>query len=558
MAVKGNTAGNKKVVAQKKPAAIVKKEVAQKRPVAAKKENKLSNKSGSKVAPANEKKQTTQKQQINKSNNKKAQPKEIEEFDENSLKKQLQDMISNGGGFDDEDDEDFDSEDDNQDVMDFDDSEDDDEDGDDFEGDEEEEDVYGDDLNEVDEEEEEEEDDDEDEEEDGDDNEIEELFEEMNSGDEEDEEEEEKEVEAPKTNKRLSKKIEMSGTAFQGFASVSDILKEEAKKPRKAPEMIREINSDEEVLDESGEPVDSENEMDREEKKQQQLQQEQEIKLMRQKYVVNDIEGMKNKLRDFKLSSGKAPWVHTLAVTSQTPLEIADIHDDFNREIAFYKQTLQSVTECERLCVENGLPVRRKPDYFAEMIKSDQQMHKIKSNIQSEKKRVETAEMIRKKREIKKFGKQVQTQKLQERQKQKSDAIESVKKWRKNREKGNVSDEFNIDLVDEVASKKDRKKVEKSKLPVKGDKRKKKDAKYGFGGKKRYAKTNDKNSVNDISGFSVKKNNEDRDYSRGKGGKMNKGGKGAGKGASKGAGKGNSRAAKQSRPGKSKRAGGRK
>ncbi|KAM9942751.1 hypothetical protein ACTFIT_006143 [Dictyostelium discoideum] len=273
---------------------------------------------------------------------------------------------------------------------------------------------------------------------------------------------------------------------------------------------------------------------------------------------------MKSKLRDFKLSSGKVPWVHTLAVTSQTPLDIEDIHDDFHREIAFYKQTLQSVTECEKLCAQNGLTVRRKPDFFAEMIKSDQQMHKIKTNIQSEKKRVETSEMIRKKREIKKFGKQVQTQKLQERQKQKSDAIESVKKWRKNREKGNVSDEFNIDLIDDIAAKKDRKKVEKSKLPVKGDKRKKKDAKYGFGGKKRYAKTNDKGSVNDMSGFSVKKNNEDRDYSRGKGGKMNKGGKGgagkggASRGGSGGAGKGGSRAAKQSRPGKSKRAGGRK
>ncbi|EGC39621.1 hypothetical protein DICPUDRAFT_74854 [Dictyostelium purpureum] len=505
-----------------------------------------------KAAPSPAKKQQQQQQVTKKSNTpiknnkplpKKANKKQEEEIDFNDadLKKQLQEMI-NSGNFDDEDfDEDEEEDDDDQDVMDFDDDEDEEE----FEEEEEEEEA-------IEDEEELEGDEDEDEQEDDDeidedaeigeleDQLVDDLFDEMNDqDDEEEEEEEEDEEEEPPMQiptKKLSKQIEMSGKVFQGVARVEDYLKQEAEKPKKRPEMIRELNPEDELAETSDLSADEEedDEEDEEEEK------EQPKPLVNNKYVINDREGLNNKLRELKLSNGKIPWVHTLAVTSQQSLDLEDVHDDFKREIAFYKQTLHSVTECEKLCADHGLTVRRKPDFFAEMIKSDAQMLKIKSNLQSEKKRVETAEAIRKKREIKKFGKQVQTQKLQERQKQKSDAIESVKKWRKNREKGNVSDEFNIDLIDDVNNnKKDKKKVEKSQLSQKSDKRKKKDAKYGFGGKKRFAKSNDKSSTNDVSGFSLKRNNEDKDYSKGKGGKMNKsGGRGGGK---------------SSRPGKSRR-----
>lgn len=69
--------------------------------------------------------------------------------------------------------------------------------------------------------------------------------------------------------------------------------------------------------------------------------------------------------------------------------------------------------------------------------------------------------------------------------------------------------------------------------PAPNPKRQKKDAKYGFGGKKRYAKSGDAISSGDLSGFSAKR--------------MKYGGQGAA-----GAGK-KKKAAKAPRPGKSRR-----
>lgn len=65
------------------------------------------------------------------------------------------------------------------------------------------------------------------------------------------------------------------------------------------------------------------------------------------------------------------------------------------------------------------VPFTRPTDYFAEMIKSDAHMEKVRQSLVSEKKRIEEAEERRKQRELKKFGKKVQTEKLLERAKEK-------------------------------------------------------------------------------------------------------------------------------------------
>ncbi|KYR02776.1 hypothetical protein DLAC_00239 [Tieghemostelium lacteum] len=463
--------------------------------------------------------------------------------DDDELKSQLSKIMSGAGGmdedFDDEDnDEDFDDENDNQDVMDFDDDE------DEEEVDDEDED-FDEDFDEDDEDDEDEDDDELDEEEMEArgkqlvDDEVNDLYSEMQDIDsEDDEEDEEEEEEQPIAipNKRLTAKVKYTGEAFQGFAKVGDYESDKKLKPiAKQVKIAQELENDQEIEVEGGSDLDDEE------------PEEQTPQPKTSKYHIYDTEGIQQKLREIKME--KIPWVHTLALTSKSKMAIEDVHDDFKREVAFYQHTLQTVLDCEKLCKENNLLVRRKPDYFAEMIKSDEQMFKIKAKLQDDKKRVETADLIRKKREIKKFGKQVQVQKLQERQKQKSDAIDSVKKWRKNREKGNVSDDFDIDLIQddnkggksEVGSKRKRgedrvapgQKVNKLGLAEKGKKRQLKDQKYGFGGKKRYAKTNDSTSTNDFSSFNAKRNNEDRDYSRGKGGKSKKGGPKARVGKSK-------------------------
>ncbi len=63
---------------------------------------------------------------------------------------------------------------------------------------------------------------------------------------------------------------------------------------------------------------------------------------------------------------------------------------------------------------------------------------------------------------------------------------------------------FDVALDNEIKdSRGDRRKDSSSR--VSRDKRQKKDAKYGFGGKKRFAKSNDAASTGDLSGFSSRK-----------------------------------------------------
>eukprot|EP00959_Pyramimonas_sp_CCMP1952_P029340 615882-Pyramimonas_sp.AAC.3 len=48
-------------------------------------------------------------------------------------------------------------------------------------------------------------------------------------------------------------------------------------------------------------------------------------------------DGMHECLEEFMWTDG-APWSETLIVTSEEPTEIPDVHDDLNRELAFYNQ----------------------------------------------------------------------------------------------------------------------------------------------------------------------------------------------------------------------------
>eukprot|EP01116_Phalansterium_solitarium_P024642 TRINITY_DN9083_c0_g2_i1.p1 TRINITY_DN9083_c0_g2~~TRINITY_DN9083_c0_g2_i1.p1 ORF type:complete len:312 (-),score=103.15 TRINITY_DN9083_c0_g2_i1:250-1185(-) len=250
---------------------------------------------------------------------------------------------------------------------------------------------------------------------------------------------------------------------------------------------------------------------------------------------------------------GALPWAETLQVTAAEPLLIPDVHDDLQRESAFYRQALSCVPLAWRLCDEAGVKHRRPDDYFAEMLKSDEHMDKIKNKLLFEKKRIETIEEKKKLREMKKYGKQVQVQQQQERQKRKKLELDRISKLRKVREKGNAvgGDEFPVELDDEApapervtpaslaaAHKNKQQLAGSSQLPHKSRKRKHKDEKYGHGGKKRFSKSNDAASFESMKGFSIQRNNRpDRPKSP----------------HTRMPGKGSKPKAKAARPGKSKR-----
>ncbi len=77
-----------------------------------------------------------------------------------------------------------------------------------------------------------------------------------------------------------------------------------------------------------------------------------------------------------------------------------DIHDDLTRESSFYRQALQCAEVGLELCDQFGLKHIRPNDYYAEMLKSDQHMYKVRQQLALTKKKIEVKEQRRAQRGI--------------------------------------------------------------------------------------------------------------------------------------------------------------
>ncbi|KAJ4778577.1 rRNA processing protein EBP2 [Rhynchospora pubera] len=231
------------------------------------------------------------------------------------------------------------------------------------------------------------------------------------------------------------------------------------------------------------------------------------------KDAIYNSEALLEKLEDIAWPK-KIDWTQKLTINHQQGDKI-DVNDDLARELAFYTQALDSTRVALSKFEKLGMPFLRPQDYYAEMVKSDSHMLKIKDKLLFEKKKIEEAEERRKMRENKKIAKQVQAEKLREREKRKKDEIESVKKWRKQREregfvkgeKGNEVFGFE-DGEDEVYDKVRKKRPGVAPGDRSGGKnkgmskaREKRDKKFGFGGRKALKKQNTAETTNDFRGF---------------------------------------------------------
>src|SRR6266567_2188689 len=92
-----------------------------------------------------------------------------------------------------------------------------------------------------------------------------------------------------------------------------------------------------------------------------------------------------------------------------------------------YKQALHGANAARSLAAKHNFPFTRPSDYFAEMIKSDAHMERIRQRLLDEGASIKRSEEKRKEREGKKFGKQVQLEKLKEREKSKREMEERIK-----------------------------------------------------------------------------------------------------------------------------------
>ena len=209
----------------------------------------------------------------------------------------------------------------------------------------------------------------------------------------------------------------------------------------------------------------------------------------------------------------KAPFhLHNSLISSLPPASefIPDPMDDLKREAEFYNIARSAALDARKKLKAEGIPFSRPADYFAEMVKTETHMDKIKNKARHEASERKGREEARRQRDARKFGKQVQQVKEEERARTKRDTLVKIKDLKRKR-KGNLGEDVREDPDNDMFERID---VEKSAPKDKsgrerggppGAKRQKRDAKFGFGGKKRFSKSGDAKSSGDLSGFSASK-----------------------------------------------------
>ncbi|CAK7264852.1 rRNA-processing protein EBP2 [Sporothrix epigloea] len=215
----------------------------------------------------------------------------------------------------------------------------------------------------------------------------------------------------------------------------------------------------------------------------------------------------------FSLHQTVTGTVPTTSHPDGTPM---DMSDDKVREQALYAQSLAAATEARQRLRKEGVPFTRPTDYFAEMLKDDGHMTKVKAKLVEAATAAKASAEARKQRDLKKFGKKVQVEKMQERAKEKKDTLEKIKSLKRKRSELGTSSTHEADLFDVAVEKELSSAPGAKKNAAKGGrgagapggpnaKRQKKNDKYGFGGKKRHIKSGDAMSSADLSGFNAKK-----------------------------------------------------
>lgn len=221
------------------------------------------------------------------------------------------------------------------------------------------------------------------------------------------------------------------------------------------------------------------------------------------KLTINNKAALKEALSRIELPWTKHSFIEHQLVVSAESVEgqIKDIYDDTQRELAFYKQGLDAVSQGKATLLKLKVPFLRPMDYFAEMVKSDEHMDKLKAKLLQEAANKKASEDAKKQRLLKKFGKQVQVATMQERAKQKRDTLEKIKSIKKKRGANELDNDDEFQIALEEATREER----PSKRSKPNGKRLAKQAKFGFGGKKSGKRKNDAESSADISGFSASK-----------------------------------------------------
>jgi rRNA-processing protein EBP2 len=111
--------------------------------------------------------------------------------------------------------------------------------------------------------------------------------------------------------------------------------------------------------------------------------------------------------------------------------EALTVHDDIKREIAFYNLTRENVMKGMQILIQAKIPISRPDDFFAEMLKSDEHMAKVKSRLLQQQQKVQTFEEKKSRMENKKFHKAIKAYKQTEKHQEKRQNFEKIDQLKK-------------------------------------------------------------------------------------------------------------------------------
>eukprot|EP01062_Namystynia_karyoxenos_P009659 TRINITY_DN13408_c0_g2_i1.p1 TRINITY_DN13408_c0_g2~~TRINITY_DN13408_c0_g2_i1.p1 ORF type:complete len:265 (+),score=110.68 TRINITY_DN13408_c0_g2_i1:101-796(+) len=94
-----------------------------------------------------------------------------------------------------------------------------------------------------------------------------------------------------------------------------------------------------------------------------------------------------------------ASWAERLQVTASKALRDQDFNpdDDHLREELFERQSIAGVNAAIHLLKQHGIPFKRPADFYAEMVKSDVHMARVRQNLESEQDALNKVSALRKK-----------------------------------------------------------------------------------------------------------------------------------------------------------------
>lgn len=225
--------------------------------------------------------------------------------------------------------------------------------------------------------------------------------------------------------------------SFLGLCTIADNFLKTPKSKKSEPKTDDNEDAsddDEEASEQEGEEEDEDEDENEEEGDEEEEDiplsdlddDEREDVIPHQRLTINNSAAINTSLKRISFVTPKTPFSEHNSLVSQEPIDVPDPDDDINRELAFYKVCQSAALTARNLLKKEGVQFTRPGDYFAEMVKSDEHMGRIKKKLYDEAANKKAAAEARKQRDLKKFGKQVQFAKLQQRQKEKRETLEKI------------------------------------------------------------------------------------------------------------------------------------